>query len=382
VLSIRKVRTGSDSTAVQIVYYKNRKVVIAKHIGSGKSKEEIDLLVKRGKEWIENNSLQEELFPTIPIKIVSLTDLQYLGTTHRFAYHLLERVAKQCGLAIEEDRFLFDFSIIRLIEPTSKLRTITLLNRYFDIHYSERTVYRKLKELSKRKQKIEAIAVKCAQDMLQEDFALILYDVTTLYFETFKDDQLRVEGFSKDNKPKQPQIVIGLIVSRQGFPVSYEVFSGNTFEGKTMLKVLDNFRKKNRAARPIVVADAAMMSQENIEELKQRKLSYIVGARLGSTSMKTIEEADRKLQNKDGNTIRFKTDNGDLIIEFSTKRYRKDKHEMEKQLLKAKQIVEGKQPNKRTKFLKHKGKDNQYIFNHKIKEKHKHYLNPHLTSAN
>jgi len=371
VLSIRKVRTGSDSTAVQIVYYKNRKVVIAKHIGSGKSKEEIDLLVKRGKEWIENNSLQEELFPTIPIKIVSLTDLQYLGTTHRFAYHLLERVAKQCGLAIEEDRFLFDFSIIRLIEPTSKLRTITLLNRYFDIHYSERTVYRKLKELSKRKQKIEAIAVKCAQDMLQEDFALILYDVTTLYFETFKDDQLRVEGFSKDNKPKQPQIVIGLIVSRQGFPVSYEVFSGNTFEGKTMLKVLDNFRKKNRVTRPIVVADAAMMSQENIEELKQRKLSYIVGARLGSTSMKTIEEADRKLQNKDGNTIRFKTDNGDLIIEFSTKRYRKDKHEMEKQLLKAKQIVEGKQPNKRTKFLKHKGKDNQYILNEPLIQKTK-----------
>ena len=258
-----------------------------------------------------------------------------------------------------------------MIEPTSKLRTITLLNRYFDINYSERTVYRRLKELSNRKQKIEAIAIKCAQDILEEDFALILYDVTTLYFETFKDDGLRVEGFSKDNKPQQPQIVIGLIVSRQGFPVSYEIFSGNTFEGKTMLKVLDDFRKKNRVSRPIVVADAAMMSQENIEELKQRELSYIVGARLANTSMKIIEEANRKLKNKDGSTMRIKTDNGDLIIEFSTKRYRKDKHEMEKQLLKAKQIVEGKQPTKRIKFLKHKDKLNQYVLNESLIEKTK-----------
>lgn len=369
--SVRKTKTSSGSTAVQIVYYKKRRVVVEKHIGSGKTKQEIELLVKRGKEWIANNSLQVELFPTTPTNTVCLTDLQFFGVTHRFAYQLLERIASQCGLAIEEERFLFDFSIIRLIEPTSKLRTITLLNRHFDIIYSERTVYRRLLELSKRKQSIEAIAIKCSQEMLQEDLALILYDVTTLYFETFKGDELRIEGYSKDNKPQQPQIVIGLIVSRQGFPLSYEVFPGNTFEGKTMFKVLDNFTKKNGVARPIVVADAAMLSQENIEELKQRKLSYIVGARLGNTSHKIIEDAHRRIQNKDGNTIRIKTVNGDLIIEFSIKRYRKDKYEMEKQLLKAKQIIEGKQSNKRTKFVKHKNKGNQYILNESLLEKTK-----------
>lgn len=369
--SIRKVKTASSSVAVQIVYYKNRKAVIEKHIGSGKTKEEIDLLVKKANEWITNNSDQEELFLSKPVITVSLKDLQYLGSTHRFLYSLLERVAKRCGLTMEDDRFLFDFSIIRLIEPTSKLRTIRLLNRYFDINYSERTVYRKLLELSKRKQNIEAIAIKCAKEMLQEDFALILYDVTTLYFESFKDDELRVEGFSKDNKPQQPQIVIGLIVSRQGFPVSYEIFPGNTFEGKTMLRVLDNFTKKNGVSRPIVVADAAMMSQGNIEELRKRNLSYIVGARLANSSLKIIEQAHRRLQNKDGNTIRIKTDNGDLIIQFSMKRYRKDKQEMEKQLLKAKQIIEGRQANKRTKFVKLKDKENQYILNEPLLQKTK-----------
>jgi transposase len=371
VLSIRKTKTASGAKAVQIVYYKNRKVVIEKHIGSGKTEQEIELLVKRGKDWIAQNSLQGELFPANTTNTVSLTDLKFLGITHRFAYQLLERVAAQCGLAIEEDRFLFDFSIIRLIEPTSKLRTIKLLERYFEIIYSERTVYRRLLDLSSRKQTIEAIALKCAQAMLQEDLSLVLYDVTTLYFETFKGDELRIEGFSKDNKPQQPQIVIGLIVTRQGFPLSYEVFPGNTFEGKTMLSLLDNFTKKNGVNRPIIVADSAMLSQKNIEELKKRKLSYIVGARLGNTPLKIIKDAHNKLQNKNGKSIRINTDNGDLIVEFSIKRYRKDKNEMDKQLLKAKQLVEGKALNKRIKFVKHKNKDNQYILNEPLVEKTK-----------
>jgi len=90
--------------------------------------------------------------------------------------------------------------------------------------------------------------------MLYDDLALVLYDVTTLYFETFKSDDLRSEGFSKDNKPQQPQIAVGLIVTRQGYPLSYEVYSGKTFEGNTMLDILDKFIKRNVVKRPIVVA--------------------------------------------------------------------------------------------------------------------------------
>jgi transposase len=371
VLSIRKIKTASGSASVQIVYYKNRKVVIEKHIGSGKTNQEIESLVKKGKAWIAKNSLQGDLFPAKSTNTVCLSDLQFLGITHRFAYQLLERVAVQCGFDIDQDRFVFDFAIMRLIEPTSKLRAITLLERYFNVSYSQRTVYRKILKLESRKQIIETIAVKYAKEMLQEDLSLVLYDVTTLYFETFKGDELRIEGFSKDNKSQQPQIVLGLIVTRQGFPLSYEVFAGNTFEGKTMLSVLDNFTKKNEVSRTIIVADAAMLSQTNIEELKQRKLSYIVGARLGNTSLKIIENAYNKLQNKDGKTIRINTANGELIIEFKIKRYRKDKNEMEKLLAKAKQLVEANQPGKRAKFVKHKDKDNQYILNETLIEKAK-----------
>ncbi len=368
-LSIRKTKTLSGSISVQIVYYKNRKVVVVKHIGSGNSNEEVELLIRKAKSWIEEKSFQIELFPIEIKNEGTIKDYQFKGVTHHFAYHILEEVAHQCGLDVKENRFLFDFAIMRLIEPTSKLRTITLLNRYFDISYSERSVYRKILKLINTKDAIETLAVKSAKEMLKEELSLVLYDVTTLYFETFKSDELRVEGFSKDNKPQQPQIVIGLIVTRQGYPLSYEVFAGNTFEGKTMLDVLDNFTKKNGVDKPIVVADAAMLSYENIAELKQRNLSYIVGARLANTSLSIIKEASDKLQSKDGKSIRIKTEHGELIIEFSKKRYGKDKYEMEKQILKAKLLVEGKLSAKRTKFVKHKNKENQYTINEALIEK-------------
>jgi len=368
-LSIRKTKTLSGSISVQIVYYKNRKVVVVKHIGSGNSNEEVELLIRKAKSWIKEKSFQIELFPIEIKNEGTIKDYQFKGVTHHFAYHILEKVAHQCGLDVKENRFLFDFAIMRLIEPTSKLRTITLLNRYFDISYSERSVYRKILKLINTKDAIETLAVKSAKEMLKEELSLVLYDVTTLYFETFKSDELRVEGFSKDNKPQQPQIVIGLIVTRQGYPLSYEVFAGNTFEGKTMLDVLDNFTKKNGVDKPIVVADAAMLSYENIAELKQRNLSYIVGARLANTSLSIIKEASDKLQSKDGKSIRIKTEHGELIIEFSKKRYGKDKYEMEKQILKAKLLVEGKLSAKRTKFVKHKNKENQYTINEALIEK-------------
>lgn len=356
-VSIRKTKTKTNSTAVQIVYYKDRKVKILKHIGSGKTQSEIKDLEKHARSWIEKKSNQLELFPKNDKLEKSVTELEFIGVSHRFTYELLEQVADYCGLSMPEDRLLFDFAIMRLIEPASKSRTIKLLERYFEISYSERTVYRKILELEKRKESIESIAVKCAKEMLKDELALVLYDVTTLYFETFKSDELRKEGFSKDNKSRQPQIVVGLVVTRYGFPLSFEVFAGNTFEGKTMLSVLENFTKKNGVSSPIVVADAAMLSQENIGGLKRRNLSYIVGARLGNTRMKIIEDAKNKLQNTDGKSIRLKLDNSDLIVEFNQKRYRKDKHEMEKQLHKAKELIKNNRSGKRAKFTKNTNHD-------------------------
>ena len=179
--------------------------------------------------------------------------------------------------------------------------------------------------------------------------------ITTLYFETFEEDGLRKNGFSKDNKSQQPQILIALMVSKEGFPVAYEVFSGNTFEGNTIIPVIKDFIKRNGVKEFTVVADAAMISSENIQQLTQNNINYIVGARLGNIYAALLETIDKTIVREDGKSIRIKTDNGYLICSYSSVRYRKDKYEMETQIEKAKQVVAKPSKSKKMKFTQTKG---------------------------
>jgi transposase len=137
---------------------------------------------------------------------------------------------------------------------------------------------------------VEQYAYKIAVEKFKEPFYFVLYDVTTLYFETFQSDEFRIPGFSKDNKSQQPQIVVGLSVTQSGFPLVYEVFAGNTFEGKTMLPVIENFMKEHKEVKPIVVADAAMLSEERLTELRAKNISYIVGAQLANTNLDLVKQ--------------------------------------------------------------------------------------------
>ena len=112
------------------------------------------------------------------------------------------------------------------MEPASKIKSILLLKKYFDISYKKTTVFRRLLKLLDLKEQIQQIVIKYAKDNLNFDFSLVFYDVTTLYFETHVSDDFRLNGFSKDNKINQPQILIGLVVNDIGFPIYYDIFKG------------------------------------------------------------------------------------------------------------------------------------------------------------
>jgi len=109
---------------------------------------------------------------------------------------------------------------------------------------------------------------------------LFFYDVTTLYFEAEKEDELRKTGFSKDGKHQHPQIVLGLLVSVDGYPLAYDIFEGNKFEGHTMLQIIDAFKIKYNLSKLIVVADSGLMSSNNIVQLQLQGYEYILGARI------------------------------------------------------------------------------------------------------
>lgn len=91
------------------------------------------------------------------------------------------------------------------------------------------------------KDEVEEVVMAFAKECYSFNYELLFYDVTTLYFETFEEDELRKNGFSKDNKSQQPQILVALMVTKEGFPVACEIFSGNTFEGRTIISVVKRF---------------------------------------------------------------------------------------------------------------------------------------------
>lgn len=368
-LSIRKVKTKSGSTAIQVVVYEGKKSKIIKHIGSGKDNSEISLLKEKAKEFISEYSGQLSLFNKSTPNILFVDRAKCIGVTHQFARRFLLSCAKECGLS-DIDELLLDLSIMRLLFPASKLKTISMLSQYFGIDYSQR-IYRQIPKLIQFKTKLLQKAYQLAIKKFSEQFYFVLYDVTTLYFESFKSDELRIPGFSKDNKPQQPQVVIGMLVTESGFPISYEVFPGNTFEGKTMLPILEEFIREHKNVKSVLVADAAMLSEERLGELKEKKISYIVGARLANSNLVLIRKIHDSLNRVDGAIVRIPlTTHGDLVCDFSTKRYKKQLNDLNNQIKKAEDCIAKQQGGKRTKFIKRLSKE-ELELNYALIEKHK-----------
>lgn len=354
-LKIRKVKTKSGAIAFQVVQYKGHKVKIEKHIGSAKNEEQCKALYSLANEWIETYSAQTTLFPVKRQKTLFIENAKCIAVTHHFAYHFFAKCIDALGLS-HLPQLLIDLAIMRLIEPSSKLQAISLLSRYFGKQYSQR-IYQTIPKFIDYKDVIENQAFKTVRDTFEEQFYYVLYDVTTLYFESFKSDELRIQGFSKDNKSQQPQIVIGLLVTQSGFPLSCNVFPGNTFEGKTMLPIIQNFIDKHPNTKPIIVADAAMLDEDRLAELRNKNISYIVGARLTNANINLVKQINSALNTNNGAIIRLQTQHGNLICDFSMKRYKKELNELNKQIQKAKDLVAKQSLGNKTKFVKRISKE-------------------------
>ncbi len=363
-MQIRVVKTASGAKAVQIVRYHNNKRVIMQHIGSAHTLEDLDNLILLAEEWIKDYSGQLSVFPDEnPGKLLHLNYCSFLGVQYSFFNDQIRKIQENIGL-VGLPPLLRDLITIRIFEPASKLRSLELMEQYFGIRHNRKTFYKMARHWLGLKEEVEHSVMKFAQECYSFDYDLLFYDVTTLYFETFEEDELRKNGFSKDNKSQQPQILVALMVTKDGFPIAYEIFSGNTFEGHTIIPMISGFIEKNRVKEFTVVADAAMISGDNIKELTSNNINYIVGARLGNISAQLLEAIDKAISREDGKSIRLETGNGYLICSYSSSRYRKDLHEMNKQIEKAKQVVEQPSKTKKLKFIQ--TKDQKVMLNENL----------------
>jgi transposase len=352
-LKIREVKTSSGSIAVQVIYYYQRKRVIVKHFGSAKNPNEVQNLRLFAQEFIKSQQRQTSIFPhDNPNAVLYVEQCYCVGVYYGFFYSTIRQLIHKIGFTRMVSNLILDLVVMRLLEPSSKLKSIELLQSYFGITHQRQSYYKEAKKCLLLKEHIQEVVISFAKAEHGFDYSMLFYDVTTLYFETFEEDELRKNGFSKDGKSQQPQILVALMVSPLGFPVSFEIFTGNTFEGNTIIPTIKSFIKQHQVKNFTVVADAAMISMENIKALKNEGIHYIVGARLGNLNHELIEIIDKNLIREDAKISRIDTDKGALICSFSSLRYRKDKYEMDKQLLKAQNIIDKPFKIRKAKYVK------------------------------
>jgi hypothetical protein len=368
---IRSTQTGSGATAVQIVRYQNRKMIVAQHIGSAHNQKDLLTLKQAAAQWIKNATSQPSFFSNNEhnLETLPLAKCQYLGFRYGLIYEILSKHFTLFKFHLLRNKLLTDLVIARIIEPGSKIQSLEFLAEFMGIEHQRRDFYRQLPHLSSLQGNVEAKVISIAKKKFNFSFSLVFYDVTTLYFESFEEDELRKPGYSKDNKSQQPQILVGLLVTPEGFPVAYQIFEGNTFEGHTLIPIISKFKRKHKIETLTVVADAAMISADNIVALKKSNLQYIVAARTAKLPLKMIRAISARLNRQDGLTMRIPTEEyGDLVCEFSAKRFAKDKREMDKQIKKAEYLLNDPAIIKRVKFIK-PDNDNSYVLNTELIEK-------------
>jgi len=254
---------------------------------------------------------------------------------------------------IEFDFFstLFLMLLDRLIDPKSKLKSYEEQDRYYGIKRNElQHLYRALDLLSDNKEKIEKELFCKNVNIFNMKVDVVLYDVTTLYFESIKPDSLKDFGFSKDCKINNVQILLSLLVDLEGRPVGFDIFPGNTFEGDTLGAAIEKVKQKFNIRRLIFIADQGMLSNKNINIIKGSKdciYEYIVGSRIKNKVKKVKDEIldisqYRDIEAGEGEVFKYREINlnGERVIcTWSSKRARKDVKDRERLLIRAKEIL-------------------------------------------
>ncbi len=304
------------------------------------------MLVFKGKQEIEKLSLQPKLFISVnDILAEQLLNVLNNASIKTVAPEIIfGKIYDHIGFsAIKEDLFRH-LVIARLAFPLSNLKTIEYLYRYQGLSLDTDAVYRFLNKLNNSiKEKVEQIGFAHTQSVLNGNISVVFYDMTTLYFEASDEDDLRKAGFSKDGKHSNPQIYLRLLVGLGGYAIGYDIFEGSTYEGHTLIPFLEKITRKFNLNKPIVVADAGLLSKSNIESLEAKNYEYIIGARLKSEPDKIKKEILSHTFNN-GKTIKIKKDdNTNLIVAFANNRATKDEHNRKRGLQRLeKQIKAGK----------------------------------------
>ena len=316
-----------------------------KYFGVAHGKEELDLLTKQAKfekrnlstppkANLERNNAQE----------IHLKDIQEVARVTEGFHDIMGPCFDKIGLSsvLTKTRYqqLRDIVLARIAQPTSKLHTSRLLLTTFQKELSVDQIYKLMDKLVDLEDVIKLKVFEATKKRLEDQpIDLLLFDVTTLYFESQKSDDLRKNGYSKDHKVGEVQVVLALATTSNGSPIGYHLFPGNTAEVKTLLTCIKKWREEFQITNTIVVADRAMLSEANLSLMEAENLTYIVASKLKSLPnslkqailSKNLELCNEGDQDQELTRIQEHEHQGRrLVISYSQSRANKDQRDREK----------------------------------------------------
>ena len=340
---IRELRHKNGRIYIQVVDKSSGRYKVLKSFGSSLTSEGVLELKKLASIWINEHQCVREIDFTHEIQQVEqmlsgITQLKLAGIEL-----VLGRIFDEIGFNKINDELFRSLVLYRLVYPKSKLKTTEYLYRYEQKEWSEDAIYRYMDKLhSTQKELVQQISYAHSLKVLGGQINVVFYDVTTLYFEIDQEDELRKTGFSKEGKHQNPQIILGLLVSKNGYPLAYDIYQGNKFEGHTLLPIINSFKSKYKIEKLTIIADSGLLSQSNIDELQTKNYEFILGARIKNQKY-TVQQKILNLQLKNGESQLIQTNDLKLIVSYSDDRAKKDRYNREKGLRKLeKQVRTGK----------------------------------------
>jgi hypothetical protein len=359
---VRTVRTGSGATGVQIVWSSRGGKRRIEHVGSGHDQAEVEALKAAARQRLAAGQGVFDLgldqpAPGGPLPI----------TSNRMSHLWDALVAAYRAVGLEDaaggDGVFEDLVLARIIEPTSKLDSLRVIAEAGMDPVSYATVERRLPRYAKSSWR-EKLAKACAAHARLGPASLVLYDVSTLYFEIDRGDGFREPGFSKERR-LEPQITIGLLADSAGFPLLVESFEGNRAETATMIPTISVFMAAHHLEDVTVVADAGMVSDANKKAIEAAGLSFIIGMRVPDVPYVVDkwrhDHPDREIPDGTVFTQPWPAgpgdDRGDHVFhyQYRAERARRTLRGIDEQIAKAERAVEGKVPVKRNRFIRLEG---------------------------
>jgi transposase len=340
---IRRKRNKSGSTSIHIVRKEAGQQVHVISIGTASNEQELirleqvaldKLSALQLQNKLEFNYAEDELF--IQNLLSSIEHIEISGVEL-----ILGKLFKEIGFNQIKEPLFRHLVLSRICYPGSKLKTVEYLLRHHQLFYEIDAVYRYLDKVNnKYKELLQDISYRHTLHLFNNQLSVVFYDVTTLYFEASDEDDLRKIGFSKDGKNQHPQIVLGLLVSTRGYPLAFEMFEGNKFEGQTMLPVIEKFKTRYHLEQIVIIADAGLLSHQNIQALCELNYQFILGARIknepGSLQQQILSHT---WSNGQTHTI-DKEDGLRLIVSYSQARAHNDNKNRERGLQRLEKAVQ------------------------------------------